>query len=24
LDAVADFQDRERRFGRISEQLDET
>ena len=23
LDAVADFQDRERRFGRISEQLDE-
>ena len=24
LEAVADFQDRERRFGRISEQLDET
>jgi len=24
LDAVADFQDRERRFGRISEQLDKT
>ena len=24
LDAVSDFQDRERRFGRISEQLDET